>query len=363
MRLVSSLTLVLLAAATSSCGSAPCRVPDGCLRVKDAFLCQCDEWRTVSVESVPIKFVVLSVDYGVLGNDTRIVYGYSSGANMLPASSDLGSRFRALVRAPDGTEAVAARGPLDADLTSLVAVTDLTTAYFLAGGDENGGMAYGRSASFDVPSRARDAISLWINPTLAVETNFIGEKKVRWGWTAVGDCFFPFGCLGPMVRTLSVEEIDGTIPAWDVYLRPLVASLTPDERAAILKYDAFLDPPGRDPATFATDPRFQLLGPASLTPAGGSYPTTSWTPCSGAVSDADFAPLAQTEVGMPWSTEKVVLQHGVLSNESTCRPQMPGLAMGTTTPGCELASLVYVDRAFGTLLFAPVSASASCTNQ
>jgi hypothetical protein len=48
------------------------------------------------------------------------------------------------------------------------------------------------------------------------------------------------------------------------------------------------------------------------------------------------------------------------SRQATCRTE-PGIALATSTPGCDMAADVYVDRAFGTLLFVPTAVGASCT--
>lgn len=345
--------------ALASCGDDRCELPVGCLAVDAA--CSCAEWETVSVEAVPVKFVVLSVDYGVLGNGTKIAYGWSPGTDsMLATASELGSRFRALVRVPGEPDAVAVVG--DVAVEPLWPVTGSSAVFWLAGGDGAGsGSAYGRSSTTDLPSRAKDRFLIWANPAATVATDYAGGRKVNWSWAAVGDCFSPFGCYGPAVLSLTVAEIDGSLPAGDPYARPFLAGLTAEERSALLAHDAFFDPPGRDPATLSEDPRFQLLGTATLAPGAATHPTAEWTPCDGTLTDETFAPLVETSVDFAWSDWDFVLQYGVLSGKAECGPQQPGLAMGTSTPGCELDSLVYVDRAFGTLLFAPVTATASCT--
>lgn len=361
-----SFSMLLLLGTAAACGdSETCEAPAGCLRSAEvAGVCRCTDWEIVSVETIPIKYVVLSVDYGVLGSGTRIVYGHTLREDApLPATSETGSVLRAVVR-EDGAQKVAALGWIDngPDGGRLHPITGSLAVSWGYGGNESSGYSTTRTASEDVPSRANDMITIWMNPALSIATDSAGGKHANWGWTAVGDCFSPFACTGPSVTSLWVHEIDGTYPAWNQYVRPFLASLSDAERAEILRHDAFFDPPGRDPATFATDPRFELLGEARLSPDGSSFPTASWMPCTGVLDDASFAPLHETEVPFAWSGREVLLlQHGVLTWQPECRLQEAGLAMGTSTPGCEIVSPVYVDRMYGTLLFAPETITPGCT--
>ncbi|HEY6104410.1 MAG TPA: hypothetical protein VIV59_00400, partial [Anaeromyxobacteraceae bacterium] len=65
----SAVSIALLAGALVSCGESPCEAPAGCLRADRVDgACQCFEWQVVSVENVPVKFVVVSVVYDLPGN-------------------------------------------------------------------------------------------------------------------------------------------------------------------------------------------------------------------------------------------------------------------------------------------------------
>jgi hypothetical protein len=133
------------------------------------------------------------------------------------------------------------------------------------------------------------------------------------------------------------------------------------DRAAIVKYDPFFDPPGRDPATIVSDPRFGRLGTAAFDP-GSPLATAgfSWVPCAGTLADDGFQALAQAET--PFGAhETLVVQHSVLSTAAACVPQKPGLRIGSTTPGCSLGADVLVDKLFGTLLMVPTSIGPSCS--
>src|SRR5512140_1251755 len=171
MTLRTALSAMLGVVGLAGCGSKPCAPPAGCVRVSDVRSCTCAEWETVSVETVPLKYVVVSVVYAAPGNATTLTYGYTgaSAGSMPQASSDMGSRVRAVVRGVDGRETVAALGDVASEPgTNLLRVTDASLEYWLAGGDGQGsGGALGISTDADVPSsHARDAIWLWVNPAV-----------------------------------------------------------------------------------------------------------------------------------------------------------------------------------------------------
>lgn len=367
MRVHRLLGACLVLVMASSCGSSDtCDAPKGCLRVERvAGACQCLEWETVRVETVPIKFVVVSVVYGAIGNGSELWYGWTAGTP--PASSELGSRLRAVVRAADGSERAATMTNVDQGDSfpgPLRPVTPESAAMLLAWGDGSGsGSADGFLNGLDAPGASGDRILVWANPTLTLTTNFVGDRQASWSWTAVGHCFWPLplGCTGPHVIAISPDELDGTRPPVDFFVAQFLTTLSPVERETILRYHPLYDPAGRDPATLAADPRFLTLGSASVYETGSSSPIPAWNPCVGALSDAAFEVLHQADLPLPGSAAQLLLQHSVISAEADCRTQQPGIALATRTPGCSMAATVYLDRMFGTLLFVPTAVAAACT--
>jgi hypothetical protein len=360
----------LVAVTGSSCGTSTCAEPTGCHRA-DAVSgsCQCLEWETVRVETVPIKFVVVSVVYRGIGNESWLAYGWTPGSGSMPAAnSELGTRFRAVFRDEAGIERTALMA--NADVGSglggaLSLVTPESADFLLAWGDGQGsGSALGFGSSFDAPGLASDEIAVWVNPTLTVTTNYLGEKLATWSWTSVGHCFWPtqLSCEGPHVAGIPVDVLDGTRITGDPYTALFLATLTPAERAGILAYHPLHDPADRDPATLGTDSRFLSLGPAEVHEGGASWPTAAWTPCTGALSDASFEVLHQAPSLSSYNVQgSLLLEHSVLSAEAICRPRQPGLSLATSTPGCAVTASVYLDRMFGTLLFVPTDVAPSCT--
>ncbi|WP_248360847.1 hypothetical protein [Anaeromyxobacter oryzae] len=354
----------------SSCGSDSCDAPAGCVRAgKSAGACQCLEWQTVAVNTAPIKFVVVSITYGAIGNGSVLSYGWTGPESSLPAAaSELGGRLRAVVREDGAAEHTAAMvntelGELG--MGPLHPVTPESAAVLLAWGDGQGsGSAWGFRNELDVPGLSADAITVWVNPTLTVATDFAGGRQASWSWTSVGHCFWPneLSCEGPHFLDIPVEVLDGTRSSGDTHVAEFIATLTPAERTAILSYHPLYDPPGRDPATLKSDPRFLPLGTASVDDAGSSVPVTTWLPCQGDLSDADVEVLHETEIPFLGS-QRLFLQHSVLSRLPTCQPQQPGIALATSTPGCAVAADVYVDRAFGTLLLVATEVASSCTRR
>ncbi len=365
------LLLVAIAMAGSACGGSTCDAPVGCLRAgRVAGTCQCQEWETVRVETVPIKFVVVSVVYRGIGNATWLTYGWSLGSDTLPASaSELGARFRAVFRSRvDGSEraALMANADLGAGFPGpLHLVTPGTADVLLAWGDGKGnGSANGFGSTLDAPGTSEDVVTVWTNPTLTVTTNYAGEKVATWSWTSVGGCFWPvqLDCEGPHFAAIPVQVLDGTRPPGDTYTAQFLATLTDAERTTILSYHPLYDPPSRDPATLASDPRFLPLGPAEVHEGGASWPSTTWTPCAGTLGDDHFEILHQAESPPSYNVGDVlVLQHSVLSKDAVCQAEKPGISLATSTPACSVSADVYLDRMFGTLLFVPGSVAPSCT--
>lgn len=360
------LSTLLVAITGSWFGRSTCDAPAGCVRAeKVAGSCACVEWKAVRVEAVPVKFVVAAVVYRGIGGDSRLSYGWTAGGTgMPPASSELGGRFRAVLRGGDGIE----RTALVADAGQgepLHLVTPASADLLLTWGDGEGrGSAYGVGNALDAPGRSEDEITVWANPALTVTTNYVGEKLASWSWRPVGGCSWPnqADCEGAHFVGIPVNVLDGTRPPEDPYTARFLATLTPAERATILAYHPLYDPPGRDPATLATDPRFLSLGPAEVHEGGASWPTASWTPCVGTLSDASFEVLHQTvSLHSTQVQDDLLIQHSVLSAEATCQPRQPGILLATSTPGCAMAASVYLDRMFGTLLFVPTDVAPSCT--
>jgi len=359
MRKVLGVLILLSAVWLGGCATEECDPPVGCIRAGAVMgSCQCQEWQVTRVEAMPLKYVVVGVEYVLLGNASEVAYG--EVPTPLGAASEMGARFRTVLRSGDGQERLADLGHIDVGASAgLVPVTATSGAFTFPGSTVT------LINSRDVPTSAQDRILVWVNPTLTVTTDHLGEKRGDWGWTAVGGCYRPAtaGCRGPAVLRVAAGALDGTLPpaAVDAYTREFLATLTPGERLDILSYDAFYDPAGRARASFAADPRLLLLGQAAVTSQAHSFPLAHWTPCSGMLTDADFGVLHESSVLLAPSGDRVLLQHGVLSSTSACTAQQPGLFMATTTPGCEFTASVYMDRMFGTVLTVPDAVGAACT--
>jgi hypothetical protein len=361
--------LITLAAMVAACGQddspqVACETPTGCVRGgRVGGTCGCLEWQVVSIEPVPVKFVVVGISYGTIGNKSSVTYGFTPSSMVLdlpfpPSASDLGARWRSVIRARDGSESVATVGPGHLDTgpygtwNHLVPVTS-TSAAFTEG--TNAAVAF--STPLDVMSPETHVFFVWINPAAAVVTDYAGGKSVSWSWTAA--CSRPGGCIGPTVQTVEAGMLTGSIIPTP-FAQAVIDAFDPADRAAILAHDPYFDPPGRDPATIAADPRFRHLGTAKVGPASASTPSTAWIPCTGPLTDGAFLPF--TSVERPFGAgETLVLQHALLSTSPTCTLQQPGLHLGTSTPGCEMVADLYVDTMFGTLLTVPSSVGASCT--
>jgi hypothetical protein len=350
MRVLGRWAMLLAALPLMSCGDGPCGALTGCVRAdRVAGACQCAEWQTLSVENVPVKFVVLYVVYGTLGNASWAWYGHKDSPPSV--SSELGARWRSTVRHSDGTERVADVGRLD----------DAGGSFFLnqfseTAVDTSIGGAQGWGNAGDVPSRAADSIVVWVNPVAIVSTDYVGQRKIDWSWS--GSCFFlPFACTGAMAMHLTVAELEGAVVSGDPNHAAFLSTLSAAERTAILQHDAFLDPVGRDPASIRSDPRFEYKGVASLG-VSSSVPDLSWSPCANA--QTDFPVYREVELPFAVSSDVLVLQYSAVLGAPGCAVQQPSLTISTTTPGCEASAEVYVDRMFGTLLTLPLGVAPSC---
>jgi hypothetical protein len=212
-------------------------------------------------------------------------------------------------------------------------------------------------SALDLQPVEYDTFVIWVNPAATVTTDFAGNRWVTWSWSE--SCFRDTPCTGAEILDLTVGEIDGTVPPYAGRRGEFLATLTDAERAAILRYHPLRDPPGRDPATLASDPRFLSLGERQP-PNGplGSVEYLEWTPCDGMLTDAELPVLAQAEV--PFEGGTLVVQHSVQSISTTCEAQHPHLTLGASA-GCFIRADLYLDRAFGTVLAVPTSVSGDCT--
>lgn len=354
-----------LALTSISCGTdtpaalPPCDLPQGCLQVERIDgTCRCREWQLVSIKPVPVKYVVVGVVHAPIGNQTMVSVGHWSGGPGIPATAaDFGSRWRSQVRTLDGSELVASVGPIDSapwGFFGSLTPTGATSAALAM----SSGTAMGTSIGVDVPSRSQDEIFIWMNPAVAVATDYVGGRSAAW---SAGVCTGVATCPADVFIALA-GWLDGSVATSNPYVQATLDRLDAADRAAILQYDPLYDP-GWDPAAIAGDPRFQQLTSVAIT--SGAEPVAvqplTWVPCAGTLDDADFPVLARSAEVPYGSGETFLLQHSILSASATCTPQQPGLVIGTSTPGCSIQADVFVDRAFGTLLMLPTSVSAACT--
>jgi hypothetical protein len=324
------------------------------------------EVTVVSVQEFPVRYVVTSVIYPPLGTGSTEVYGHLwkdlvAGPDMV-ADSDLGSRWRAVLRAA-GVDVVATVGPVDGTVGGTAFVDDLTPHSVVR--HEGPGMAWiFRDFPSDVPSHGADTLYVWVNPRATVTTYSDGSKRIDWAWS--DECYLdpaiPMVCEGPFEYGLTAAQLAGK-----AQIDPrnpgakFLSTLTSAERADILAYDPFFAPTGQPPA-LASDPRFQLLGTARWEGGVAATPSTAWWPCQGALDDATFPVYHQSaEVVAPGDPDTLLLQYSVVSTSLTCKEQRPYLSFGSTTPGCELSAQLYVDRMFGTFVFDPTFAADPCT--
>ncbi len=351
--------ILLLAGGLVSCSE--CKAPEGCLRAGDVDgTCQCLEWQVAWVENVPVRFVVLSVVYRAPGSLGQAGYGPRGDASGL--RSEVGARWRSLVRAGGGSEQVGALGRLDVGQPDVYTLHPVQVAYPVTA--TSGAVTLEPPAGvvlpsmLDVPATEQDYLEVWVNPVATVTTDFAGNRTVDWSWS--GSCFGK-SCEGALTVWLAFGEITGTVPhpagtANEMFL----ATLSDAERAELLRYHPLLDPPGRDPATLASDARFlsltRLQVPNSI---GTIIGNELWTPCAGTLTDADFPVLHEAEI--PFGDGTLVVQHSVQSISPICTAQSPRLLLMAGSQ-CAMEADFYVDRAFGTVLGVPTSVSAGCTS-
>ncbi len=259
----------------------------------------------------------------------------------MPQSASTGGvTLRAVVRSPDRGEQVASVGTV-APPESLERASPTTVLAFPASG------LWTLTTDVDLPSIASDGIAVWTNPAVTLVTDFAGNRRVDWSWRP--RCFSPLPCTGPEPITFSVALLRGDV-TWTEWHAAFLASLAPDDRAALLAFDprAVGQPVGW--------PRFQtVVDDASMDDFTLRAYDTTWQPCS----DPGFAALAETAVPLSGG-DTFVLQYGVQS-DGTCTPQRPGLLVGTATPSCSARVRVLLDRLSGTLLMDAWVASPECT--
>ena len=340
--------------------SEACPLPDGCLGTDRSLgLCQCTAWKVVSDEIVPIKFLVTGVMGTPPGNQSGVAYGDVS--NGTPSGeSQLGTRLRAVLVDAQGKRTVLAADVVTGALAQygLSVLGSSTLALGMMPGD-----GIGLSNVRDVYPSTQDRVFVWVNPTLHVVKDAGGHQTGVWGWS--GTCFWPpgtsggNGCSGPNVFDYVLEELDGTVPS-PSYKEAFLQTLEPDELTSIRGYDRMASNPPPTILEIMDDPRFLHLGEVLLNQPGTVAPNTGWTPCQSVASDADFPVFASTEIRLS-ASETVVIEQSWLTTTPTCTAQSPGLAVGTSTPGCQATATAFVDRMFGTLAFLPEPSTAECT--
>lgn len=347
--------LVAGLAIIAACSGEPqrCVPPPGCVRADDA--CRCVEWKIVSSEAVPIRYLLVAIGYAPLGNESQAAYGYDPSANP-PAASDMGSRWRSIIRAADGSEKVATVMPGDG--AGIVQVTPATVAL------ADLACRLGGLPDFvDVPSIESDTFFLWVNPGAVVETDAAGGKFIR--WSSSSRCIDGSRCpLEPAVVPLAAGWLDGTVPLPNIpYFRNPVNALTPADRAAILANDPRFNPPGRDPATVAADARLRSAGLVRMTAGASGSPSPvalEWTPCAAPLSDENFTAFGQLEIAFGQG-DTLIVQQTLLAASAACTVQQPSLRVGTSTADCAIDANVLIDTMFGTVLMVPTLVTPSCT--
>lgn len=350
-----SLGIVVLA----SCGKhseQSCTPPTGCVRVGSvAEACQCQEWEVVSIEPVPMKYMVVGIIYGVLGNQSAASFGHMPATYSPPTESEFGSRWRSVVRAFDGSEVVAALGPIDMpDMGLWLPLKPVTADFGVLTMPRN--MAWTHSTQYDVPSREYDEIWLWVNPGAAVVTDYSGRKTIAWSSPNRNE---PGGGPGPMVWVFPAGWLDGTLP-----IPPggadLLPPLDPADVASILSHDPFFAAStAPDTARLTADPRYRKVGTAAFDGPTALVPPLDWY-CSAPLTDSNPPILDTAEVPFG-DRETLVLQATTIGVEEACVVQKPALVVGSSTPGCRAEADVFVDTVFGTLLMVPTSIDPACT--
>jgi len=351
--LAATLALALAACDVSTPSLEPCGTPTGCLRADRVDgSCLCQEWAIVSVEPVPVKYLVVGIIYVPPGSRTEVDYGQVQPGDY---ASDLGARWRSVIRAADGAETVASIGPGGLDGLSswpFSRVTAQSGALTLPAS-----RGQGLFTQKDLAAPEEDTFLVWINPAAAVVTNFAGERSVSWSWRS--DCVAPGGCDGVTIREYSGYDLTGTRTPVEPVLSE-IASWDAADRAAILAHDPRLDPAGFDPAALADDPRFLSVGPASISPGVADTVSTWWIPCAAPLTDEGFAALHEATAGFG-DHATLAIQYGALATSTACTPQQPRLVLATGSAGCSMGVGAYLDRRFGTVLAVPSSPTAECT--
>ena len=348
MRLLALVRASLVIALLASCGkhSEPCTPPTGCVRAGNvAGACQCQEWEIVSVEPVPMKYMVVGVVYSVLGNRSQVSYGHMPRGLTPTSSSEFGTRWRSVVRAFDGSEAVAILGPIDTgglEFWPPLKPITATSGALVQGSD--GAMT--RGATYDISSREYDQIALWLSPGAAVLTDYSGRKTIAWSTRGSGPWLVSAGWL------------DGSIPM-PPGIAAVLPPLDPSDVTSILSHDPFFAASTLTSATLAADPRYRKLGGVSFDGSVAYAPPVDWS-CSAPVTDANFPVLDTAEVPFG-DRETLILQNTTVGVDEACSVQEPGLVVGTSTPGCRFQADLFVDTVFGTLLWLPTSVDPACT--
>jgi len=345
--------LALAACDGSTPALEPCGTPAGCLRADRVDgSCQCQEWEIVAVEPVPVKYLVVGIIYAPPGSWTEVDYGQVQPGDY---ASDLGARWRSVVRAADGAETVASIGPGGLDPQSSWPYSRVSAQSGALTMPASLGM--GLRPQKDLAAPEEDIFLVWVNPAAAVVTNFAGERSVSWSWRS--DCAVPGGCDGVTIREYSGYVLTGTRTPVEPILSEIAAWDAAD-RAAILAHDPRLAPGGFDPAALAGDPRFQSVGPASISPGIADTVSTLWAPCADPLTDEGFAALHEATAGFG-DHATLAIQYGALATSTVCTPQQPRLVLATGTAGCSMGVGAYLDRRFGTVLAVPSSPTAECT--
>ncbi len=369
MRATVLLLIPALVLGILSCSSEepPCTPPDGCLAASQiAGRCQCLDWKIVSDQVAPLKFLVTGVAATPPGNQSEVAYGQFLLLDAAPTppteKSQLGSRFRAVLRDGQGKRTVLAAEVPSAGqgqyTMTLLGASTLSVAL-------SPGNGLGFSNAVDVYPPAAHKVMVWVNPTLRMVTDAGGQVRGVWGWS--GTCFWPTGayggmdnCSAPQVLMLDRSQVDGSGPAGQPYEAAFLATLEPSERSFILGYDRLAGDALPTAAELDANPRYLRLGELRVDPDGSQAPVPSWTPCQAAARDGDFPVYATTEIPIS-ATQTLLIEQSWLSSTVGCTTQQPGLVVGTSTARCTASAVAYVDRMFGTLAFLPETVDPACT--
>lgn len=348
MRMLAVIGVVLVFPATSCSGDPPCSVPTGCVhaeRVQGA--CACTEWEIVKVEQLPVKYVVASVLYPMAGDRSGVQYGGAGAAPFQERSlSPHGARWRTRIRAADGTERIArAREPDDGGSAwSLARVTPESVALVAPDAPEV------LMSEVDIPDHAlEDRILVWVNPSATIETDFAGERWIRWSMRE------PLPRCGWMawlqVVPLLPAFLDGTVPAPEgSCAEAFVSSLDARERAEILSYDVFFAPADRPVQSLFEDARLEPIANEQVRPYAErpGYLTWRWT---GSLADADYEVLSSSELpGI--GDETLLVEHGRFAVDVPPSERSYAVFLATSSPTCDVGAALLLDGRFGTALMA-----------